>query len=146
MKGIGFDSKKFASPQDASKFLIANRQEISGLKRQYKDAILGNNFAGATAIENEYKKRFGVPMTVKNAEWDQAIKLREVGVAERLVDTLPSDVRNQYQQSLGGPLNESLSLQPGGLQSADTAKQRSALRAFSSGLTRPEIPTDNSGG
>lgn len=148
MKGIGFDSKKFASPQDASKFLIANRQEISGLKRQYKDAILGNNFAGAAAIEGEYKKRFGVPMTVKNAEWDQAIKLREVGVAERLVDTLPSDVRNQYQQSLGGPLNNSLGLDTGGLESADTAKQRSALgfRGFSSGLSRPEIPVDNIGG
>lgn len=146
MRGVGFDAKKFASPQDASKFLMANRQEIIALKRQYKDAILGNNYAGASKIENEYKTRFGMGITVKNAEWDQAIKMREVGLAERLVDTLPSDVRNQYQQSLGEPLNERMGLQQSGLQSADTSKQRSSLRAFSSGLTRPEIPADDSVG
>ena len=147
MRGIGFDTKKFQSTQEASKFLIANRQEITGMKRQYKDAILGNNYSGATAIENEYKKRFGMGITVKNAEWDQAIKMREVGLSERLLDTLPSDVRSQYQQSLGSSLDARMGLQQGGLESGDTAKQREKLRAFSSGLTRPDqILLDEGGG
>jgi len=145
MRGIGFDTKKYQSTQEASKFLMANRQEITQMKRQYKDAVLGNNYSRATAIENEYKKRFGMGITVKNSDWDSAIKMREVGLVERLTDTLPSDIRGQYQQALS-PLNERLGLQEGGLQSADTAKQRASLRAFSSGLTRPEIPADDNSG
>ena len=145
LRGVGADFKKLKSPQEASKFLMANRQEIIALKRNYKDAILGNNYSGAAAIENEYKTRFGVSMTVKNSEWDNAIKLREVGLSERLVDTLPSDVRNQYQESLGGQFQQ-MGLDEGGLQSADTAKQRASVRNFSSGLVRPEPPTEGDGG
>ena len=145
LRGVGADFKRLKSPQEASKFLMANRQEIIALKRNYKDAILGNNFSGAAAIENEYKKRFGVSMTVKNSEWDNAIKMREVGLSERLVDTLPSDVRGQFQQSLGGQYQQ-MGLEEGGLQSADTAKQRASVRNFSSGLVRPEPPTEGDGG
>jgi len=144
MKGVGFEPKKWNSLQDASKFLIANRQEITTLKRQYKDAILGNNFAGASAIEADYKKRFGVSITVKNSEWDSAIKLREVGLTERLVDSMPTDLRNQYQQSLSG-FESQLGLDPNGLQSGDTAKAREPMRNFSSGLIRPNL-TDDTGG
>lgn len=141
MRGVGFNPQKFQSPQEATKFLLANRKQIIELKRQYKDAVLANNFSRASSIEAEYRTRFGVSMTVKPNEWDDAIKLREVGVGERLVDTMPQDVRGQYQQSLGQVMAGSMGLPEGGLGMGDSARQRSAIRQFSSGLSAPPEDT-----
>jgi hypothetical protein len=122
---------------EATKFLLSNRQQIVDMKRQYKDAVLGNNMAQAARIEQEYKTRFGIGMTVKPDEWDSAIKLREVSVSERMVDAMPADVRGAFQQSLGGPMAQAMGLPDGGLYMGDSAKQRNAIRQFSSGLSNP---------
>jgi hypothetical protein len=137
LKGVGFDPRKYQSPQEATKFLLSNRQQIVDMKRQYKDAVLGNNMAQAARIEQEYKTRFGIGMTVKPDEWDSAIKLREVSVSERMVDAMPADVRGAFQQSLGGPMAQAMGLPDGGLYMGDSAKQRNAIRQFSSGLSNP---------
>ena len=138
MRGVGFDPKKYKSPMEATKFLIANRAQMVDMRRQFKDATLGNNFAAATQIEAEYKKRFGVPMTVKPSEWDRAIALRETALSERMLDMMPSDVRDQYAQMLNQPgLNASMGITQGGLESGDTARQRASVRQFSSGLSSP---------
>lgn len=136
MRGIGADFKKFQSPMEATKFLLANRAEMVDMRRKFKDAVLGNNMAGASAIEEEYKKRYGVPMTVKNSEWDRAVQLRTTPLAERMLDTMPEDVRDQYQSSLA-PLAPQFALPPGGVEQADTARQRQAIRQFNPSLNVP---------
>ena len=146
MRGVGFNPKTHQSPQEATKFLLANRQEIVGLKRQYKDAVLGNNMAQAAAIEGEYRKRFGMSMTVKPDEWDSAIRLREVTVGERMVDAMPVDMRPTYQQSLGNPMEAPMGLPEGGLYRGETAKQRDSIRQFSSGLLNPAVSSSDSSG
>jgi hypothetical protein len=131
LRGIGFDPRKVKSPQEATKFLLANRAEIIDLKRKYKDAVLGNNMALAQQVEAEYKKRYGIPMTVKPSEWDRAVELRQGGVAERMLQTLPSDVRKQYQRTLDQPdLMTRFGLPPGSLTEADTMRQRQSVRKF----------------
>jgi hypothetical protein len=136
MRGVGADFKKFQSPMEATKFLLANRAEMVNMRRQFKDAVLGNNMAGANAIEAEYKKRYGVPMTVKPSEWDRAVQLRSAPLAERMLDTMPEDVREQYQASLA-PLSQQFGLPPGGVQMADTSKQRESIRSFNPLLNVP---------
>lgn len=131
MRGVGFNPQKFQSPEAATRFLLANRRQIVDLKRKYKDAVLGNNLVLASQIEEEYRKRFGVSMTVKPTEWDSAIKLREVSVSERMVDTLPGEVRSAFQQTLSSdPIASRMGLPEGGLYMGETAKQRESLRAF----------------
>jgi len=131
MRGIGADFKKHQSPQEATKFLLANRQEMVNLRRKFKDAVLGNNMTAANAIEAEYRKRYGVPMTVKEGEWDRAISMRETSVSERMLDTMPSDVRGMYQQALAGsPFAQRMGLPPGSLAEGETAKQRESVRRF----------------
>lgn len=145
LRGIGFDPRKVKSPQEATKFLLANRAEIIELKRKYKDAVLGNNMALAQQVEAEYKKRYGIPMTVKPSEWDRAVELRQGGVAERMLQTLPSDVRRQYQNTLDQPeLMTRFGLPLGGLTAADTMRQRQSIRGFNfptpENLPVPERP------
>jgi hypothetical protein len=138
MRGIGADFKKHQSPQEATKFLLANRQEMVDLRRKYKDAVLGNNMSAAQAIEAEYRKRYGVPMTVKPGEWDRAVQMREVSVSERMLETMPADVRDMYQQSLQGPAFASaMGLPVGGLAQGETAKQRASIRAFNADVVNP---------
>jgi hypothetical protein len=131
MRGIGADFKKHQSPQEATRFLLANRAQMVDLRRKYKDAVLGNNMTTANAIEAEYRKRYGVPMTVKEGEWDRAISMRETSVSERMLDTMPSEVRGMYQQSLAGPaFAERMGLPPGSLAEGETASQRESVRRF----------------
>lgn len=144
LKGLGADFKKLNTPQEATKFLLANRAEMTGLRRQYKDAVLGNNMSAATQIEVEYRKRYGVPMTVKPGDWNAAIKIREVTLPERLLETLPSNARDPYQQTLSS-MSNFMSLPEGALENQETATSRNSLRNFSSGLTRPELPADDVG-
>lgn len=136
MRGIGADFKKFQSPMEATKFLLANRAEMVDMRRKYKDAVLGNNMSGAGVIEAEYKKRYGVPMTVKPSEWDRAVQLRSAPLAERMLDTMPADMREQYQQSLSG-MSEQFGLPPGGLENSDTARQRQSIRQFNPSFNVP---------
>jgi hypothetical protein len=136
MRGIGADFKKFQSPMEATKFLLANRAEMVDMRRKYKDAVLGNNMSGAGVIEAEYKKRYGVPMTVKSSEWDRAVQLRSAPLAERMLDTMPADMREQYQQSLSG-MSEQFGLPPGGLENSDTARQRQSIRQFNPSFNVP---------
>jgi len=136
MRGIGADFKKFQSPMEATKFLLANRAEMVDMRRKYKDAVLGNNMTGASVIEAEYKKRYGVPMTVKSSEWDRAVQLRSAPLAERMLDTMPADMREQYQQSLSG-MSEQFGLPPGGLEDSDTARQRQSIRQFNPSFNVP---------
>ena len=136
MRGIGADFKKFQSPMEATKFLLANRAEMVDMRRKYKDAVLGNNMSGAGVIEAEYKKRYGVPMTVKSSEWDRAVQLRSAPLAERMLDTMPADMREQYQQSLSG-MSEQFGLPPGGLENSDTTRQRQSIRQFNPSFNVP---------
>jgi hypothetical protein len=106
------------------------------MRRKYKDAVLGNNMSGAGIIEAEYKKRYGVPMTVKSSEWDRAVQLRTAPLAERMLDTMPADMREQYQQSLAG-LAPQFGLPPGGLEDSDTARQRQSIRQFNPSFNVP---------
>ena len=127
LRGVGADFKKLKSPMEATKFLLSNRAEIVDLKRKYKDAVLGNNMSAAAAIEAEYKKRYGIPMTVKPSEWDRAMELREVPLFERMTQQLPQDIQGQYQQVLRQPGL----LQPENPQESDAARQMEALRRMS---------------
>ena len=136
MRGVGADFKKFQSPMEATKFLLANRAEMVDMRRKYKDAVLGNNMSGASVIEAEYKKRYGVPMTVKTSEWDRAVQLRSAPLAERMLDTLPSEMRQQYQQSLSG-MSQQFGLPPGGLEDSDTSRQRQSIRQFNPSFNVP---------
>jgi hypothetical protein len=138
MRGVGFNPQKFQSPEAATKFLLANRRQIVDLKRKYKDAVLANNMPLATQIEGEYRTRFGVSMTVKPTEWDQAIKLREVSVSERMVDTLPGEVRGAFQQALASdPMASRMGLPEGGLYAGETARQRESIRGFNVDVFAP---------
>lgn len=138
MRGIGADFKKHKSPQEATKFLLANRAQMVDLRRKYKDAVLGNNMSAAQAIEAEYRKRYGVPMTVKPGEWDRAVQMREVSVSERMLDTMPEEVRGMFQQTLQGPAYATaMGLPVGGLAQGETAKQRASIRAFSADVVNP---------
>jgi hypothetical protein len=138
MRGIGADFKRHQSPQEATKFLLANRAQMVDLRRRYKDAVLGNNMSAAQAIEAEYRKRYGVPMTVKPGEWDRAIEMRETTVSERMLDTMPEDVRGAYQQSLqSAPFATAMGLPVGGLAQGETARQRASIRGFNVDVVNP---------
>jgi hypothetical protein len=138
MKGIGADFKKYKSPQEATKFLLANRSEMVDLRRKYKDAVLGNNMAAAQNIEAEYRKRYGVPMTVKPGEWDRAVSMRQTSVSERMLDTMPAEVRGMYQQALSGPrYAQAMGLPMGALEQGETSSQRASIRQFNAGVQNP---------
>jgi len=100
LRAFGTDMGRFNNPHELGQFLMKNREQIREARRQFIAATLGNNMSQATSIKAQFEKRFGMPLTVTQAQFKEAIKLREESVIGRTVETMDKDVRGQYQQAV----------------------------------------------
>jgi hypothetical protein len=102
------DMGRFNNPQEVGQFLMKNRDAIRDGRRSYIAAVLGNNMSAAQKVKAQFEKRFGMPLTVTQAQMKDAIKLREESVISRTMETIDPTVRDQYreavEQSLPGQL------------------------------------------
>ena len=109
LRGIGADMGRFKDDREAVAFLIRNRDRMTQMKSEYKNAVLANSFSKAKSIEMEFKKAFGMPMNVQQQEWDRAIEAREQSLLARQIERLPNAFEQQYRQVLGTGYSSQLS-------------------------------------
>ena len=108
LRAFGADLGRFNNPQELSQFLMKNRDGMRDLRRQFISATLGNNMSAAQKVKVQYEKRFGLPLTVTQDQFRDAIRTREESVVMRTMNTIDTGVRGQYidavQQYLPGQL------------------------------------------
>lgn len=121
-------------PQEiaAMQVLVKNRDRIRGYRRDYLEKlILHNNPGAATAINKEYQQAFPGfgPIQIKESDIN-ALQLRmEVPRLERILETLPKELRPAFNQlvavSFGNKASEFMGIDPALLTDPATPTARS---------------------
>jgi len=100
LRAFGADMGRFNNPHELSQFLVKNRDAMRDMRRQFIAATLGNNVGAAMGVKSAFEKKFGMAMTVTQAQFKEAIRAREESVVQRTMNTLDKDVRGQYVQAV----------------------------------------------
>lgn len=100
LKALGMDMGRFSQPQEVSQFLLKNRDEIREARRQFIAAVLGNNMGAANQVKEGFERKFGLPLTVTQAQFKEAQRLREQSIVQRTMGSIDQGVRGQYQQAV----------------------------------------------
>lgn len=120
--------------QQAYASLLRNREKLRAWKRDYRVAILNGDFGKAQAVDSQFQVEFpGVSLKemMTKQEFEAEKLRREIPRLEKILDTLPPDVRPMYAQAVQtamlslGP--EFLNMPQGGLTSGATLKSRNRL-------------------
>ena len=100
LKGLGvpLDSHKKGAEMD--RYLASQRQEIVAMRNEALNAMLANNPTKARRMQAEFQNKFGVPLTFTQRQLRGRIQSRSVGRTERMLDMMPTDVREVYQRQL----------------------------------------------
>lgn len=100
LRAFGADMGRFNNPQELSQFLMKNRDRMRDIRRQFIAATLGNNMSAAQKIKVQYEKSFGMPLTVTQDQFKDAIRTREESVVMRTMNTIDKDLRGQYVEAV----------------------------------------------
>lgn len=136
---VGFKTLTGDREGELSNYLVKQRDKIRAIRRSYIEALAGNNAARARQINEQYKKMFpGIgDITVKDSDI-QAVHLRhDVTRLERILQTMPGELRAQYGEmvttGLGEAAEQFMGVDPELLASAPSVKQRDARRLVPQG-------------
>lgn len=135
MQGLGLGNySDVKQEQQVYAMLLKNRDRIRQWKRDYRTAVLNGQMGRAESIDREFQVQFpGVQLRemIKPQEFEADRMRREVPRLEKILDTLPPEVRPYYAQAIQTSLMalgpEFLGMPEGGLTSGATAKSRQRL-------------------
>lgn len=96
LRGLGADMGKFQTQQELDHFLVKNRDAIVKYRQEAIRALIGNDYSTVGRVKAEFQKRFGIPLTVTKQQLKGAIDLINTPRTERLLQRLPSDLRENY--------------------------------------------------
>ena len=128
-KYMGLDMGTFRNTSDFDGFMLKNREQIVEYRRKAIAALLSNEIPKMQSIKGEYKKRFGMDLTISKAQLDEAMKNRLVSRSERIMDRMPPELKGQYQQLAAGRADQ-MGVPSEAIIGADTARQRMQARAI----------------
>ena len=126
-KALGVDMGTFKQTADFDAFLLKNRDQIVDYRRRAIAALLSNEIPKMQGIKQEFRRRFGVDLTISKEQLDEAMKNRLVSRTERIMDRMPPEMRGQYQQLAAGRAPE-MGVGAEAIMGADTARQRMQAR------------------
>lgn len=129
MRGLGVDMGRFNEPGSLDGYLVKQREEILGARHEYLRAMVANDPRGAEATAKAFESKFGVPLTVTKAQVRAFVQSRQVPRTERILDRLPSDVRQLYGDVVQG--SRGLNVPVSTLAQGGTARSRSDQREVS---------------
>jgi len=136
-KFLGVDMGTFRQSADFDGFLLKNREQVVEYRRKAIQALLNNEIPKMQGIRAEFKRRFGMELTISKDQLDEAMKNRLVPRTERILDRMPPDLRPQYAQLVAGRAPE-LGVEAEAIMGADTARQRMQARQFNALPVTPE--------
>lgn len=144
-KAIGLGDVQGAQEQELTKYFLAQRDAVREMKAQYLQALSEGDPDDALKIQQDYERRYpgqgGIP--VKKSDIDALHMRQDVTRLERVLQTLPPELRPQFQATistaLGANADAFLGLQTGGLQSGRTAVMRDPYRHRQRGDTAQAV-------
>jgi hypothetical protein len=145
---LGVDLNAFKETADFDGFLLKNREQIVQYRQRAIQALLSNEIPKMQSIRAEFKRRYGMELTISKEQLDDAVKNRTVSRTERILDRMPPDQRPMFQQMAAGRA-ENLGLPEEALTGADTARQRMQARRIDPVVLSPEqqaVAAASSGG
>jgi hypothetical protein len=126
---LGVDLGQFKQTADFDGFLLKNREQIVQYRRRAIQALLSNEIPKMQSIKAEFKRRYGMELTISKEQLDDAMQNRLVSRTERILDRMPPDQRPIFQQMAAGRA-ANLGVEEGAIAGADTARQRAQARAI----------------
>jgi hypothetical protein len=126
-KALGVDFGTFKQTADFDAFLLKNRDQIVEYRRRAIAALLANEIPKMQGIKQEFKRRFGIELTISKDQLDEAMKNRLVPRTERILERIPPELRGQFQQLAASRAPE-LGVSAEAIMGADTARQRMQSR------------------
>jgi hypothetical protein len=126
-KALGADLGTFKQTADFDAFLLKNRDQIVEYRRRAIAALLSNEIPKMQSVKAEFKRRFGIELTISKDQLDEAMKNRLVSRTERIMDRMPPEMRGQFQQLAAGRAPE-MGVGAEAITGADTARQRMQAR------------------
>ena len=130
-KFLGVDMGTFRESADFDGFLLKNREQIVEYRRKAIQALLNNEIPKMQGIRAEFKRRYGIELTISKDQLDEAMKNRLVPRTERILDRMPPELRPQYQQLVASRAPQ-LGVEAEAITGADTARQRMQARQINS--------------
>ena len=127
MKGIGVD---FSSTSDSRvvQAILGNREEANRIKREAIAGLMTNDTARVARAEAEYFRRFKVPLRVSKDQLRSAWRQRSVTRSERVLDSLPSEIRGRFTEIVASSQGLRTGLHPENFEKFSTTRQRDADR------------------
>jgi hypothetical protein len=129
-KQLGLDFGKFRDSSEFDGFLLKNREQIVDYRRQAIAALLSNEIPKMQSIKAEFRKRFGMELTISKQQLDDAQRNRLISRSERILDRMPPELKGQYQQ-MAATQAERFGVESEAITGADTARQRMQARLIS---------------
>jgi len=107
-KALGLGSMSQTTERDLMEYLMKQRDELKGYRRNYLDALARNDFKEANDIQDAFKKNFPSMGSLSVKQRDvNAVRMRgRVTRLERVLDTIPPQFREQYGQMIGVALGQ----------------------------------------
>jgi len=106
----------FSTEAEYVQWGIKNRDRIREYRRNYVDALAKNNEKEARSIKKEYENAYQVPLILKESDIRAMQMRRDVPRLEKLLSTLPKELRPQFaamiQTALLAQGNQFLGIDP----------------------------------
>lgn len=137
LKGLGVDMGGFKNEQDLMGYLVKQRDEITGARRQYMQAMFEGEPGRADGVASEFEKRFKIPLTVTKEQWQSFMQGRNRPRIERQLDRMPQDARAEYIKLVSQSAPEVLNVEPDKFVSEVSARARDKFR-----VTEGKLPPE----
>lgn len=103
LHGVGADMGWWNARGNATKFLVDNRDEMSKYRRAYIGGLLSGDEGTQKSAAAEFEKRFRMPLKVSQQQMREAMKNRATPRIDRVLRSMPADVRPTYQAIVNPP-------------------------------------------
>lgn len=104
MKGLGVDLGAWGEQGSLDHYLVQQSEEMKRMKHEALRRLRAGDVSGAMRIRDEFEDRFSdpktgarVPFTISQSQLNSFMKTRDVGRTERILDGMPSEARQTYQ-------------------------------------------------
>jgi len=130
-RSLGLGDINGSQEQALARWMIGVAPRVAELKREYVEAAMSGDQRLADTVEQEYQTIAPGPIPISKSQWRGVHLRQDVGRSERLLETLPPELRAQFLATMGVAFGNDpgfLGLQPGGLSAGTTAAQRDPYR------------------
>jgi hypothetical protein len=120
-RGLGVDLSNHKRSGDVAHWLTTQRDQILEARQKMLMQLTAGDTVGAQRTANQFQARFGVPLTVSQAQLKNFLTSRSVPRTERILGRMPKEIRRQLTEAVGA---EGLEMTAAQMAELETARAR----------------------